>query len=280
MISITPHTEIFSSLGYSVQTWGTIVAIGIIIALSLMFRKAMEKKLFEKSQILITYFMISAIIGGRIAYILVNPNEFSTLGSLFEIWKGGIISYGVLLGGIFGVIIYKITSKAKNADIKNILDLMAPYFVLAIAIGRIGCFLRGCCFGIPTTLPWGIIYGPGSEAFKAGLAGAVHPTQIYHAILDFLIFFALLKVNKKKDNLQAKGIESKFKFFSKKGSTFLLFLMLYSMERFFVDFLRYHPSTEYIGMISITQIVFMLIFATAFWLITKKSPGDFRATRD
>jgi len=262
MISLTSQTELFNILGYSVQTWGTIVAIGIIIGLFFMFRKAKQKKLFEQSQILITYFMIAAIICGRIAYILINPSEFPNFLSLFAIWGGGIISYGVLLGGILGVAAYKLTSKVSNSEIKEILDLIAPYFILAIAIGRIGCFLRGCCFGIPSDLPWAVSYNGEIP---------VHPTQIYHAILDFIIFFTLLKVNRKKEHLQAKGIESKFKFFSRKGSTFLLFLILYSVERFFVDFLRYHPSTEYIGAISITQFVFMFIFAIAFWLLTKKS---------
>lgn len=261
MISLTSQTELFSILGYSVQTWGTIVAIGIIIGLFFMFKKAKQKKLFGQSEMLITYFMIFAIIGGRLAYILVNPDEFPNLLSLFALWKGGIISYGVLLGGIFGVIAYKLINKAKNSEIKELLDLMAPYLILAIAIGRIGCFFRGCCFGIPSDLPWAVSY-----------AGEipVHPTQIYHSILDFLIFFALLKVNRKKEGLQAKGIESKFKFFSKKGSTFLLFLLLYSAERFFVDFLRYHPLNEYMGAISITQFVFMFIFAIAFWLLIKE----------
>lgn len=260
MLSITPHTELFSILGYSIKTWGTVVALGMALSLFLMLKKAAKKKLFDNAEILISYVMISALIGARIAYILVNPDEFPSFLSLFMISEGGLISWGVLLGGIFGVILCKLFTSMKNEKIRELLDLMAPYFMLAIAIGRIGCFLRGCCYGIPSELPWAVNYGE----------GAVHPTQLYHALLDFLIFFALLKVNSKKEALQAKKIESKFSLINRKGSTFLLFLILYSAERFFVDFLRFHPAAEYIGMISITQTVFMFIFAVAFWLIIKR----------
>jgi len=262
MISITPYTEIFKIFGYSVQTWGAVVAIGIAISLFLMLKKAAKKKLFDDAEILISYVMVSALIGARAAYVIVSPEEFPNFFSLFMISEGGLISWGFLLGGIFGAILCKLFTKMKNEKIRELLDLMAPYFMLAIAIGRIGCFLRGCCYGIPSGLPWAVSY-----------AGEipVHPTQIYHSILDFLIFFALLKINSKKEHLQSEKIESKFSLINRKGSSFLLFLILYSAERFFVDFLRYHPAAEYIGAISITQFVFMLVFFAAFWLIIKKN---------
>jgi len=261
MISIAQHTELFSILGYSVQTWGTIVAIGIIIALVLMLRKAQQKKVFEKAQALVLCVMISAIIGARFAYIIINLSEFHSTWSLFEIWNGGLISWGFILGGIIGTILFKIAGDAKNSETKDLLDMMAPYFILAIAIGRIGCFLRGCCFGIPSSLPWAVSYD--GEI-------SIHPTQIYHSIADFIIFFILLKINKKKDYLESKKIKSKFEFFNKKMGTFLLFILLYSAERFFIDFLRYHPASEYVGAITITQIIFVLLFAAAFWLLSGK----------
>ena len=235
-----------------------------IFSLILMLRKAKQMKLLNDAESLIVFAMVFAIVGARIAYIIVNPSEFPSFLSLFEIWKGGMTSWGFLTGGILGAFAFKISKKMKKEKFLYLLDLMAPYLILAIAIGRIGCFLRGCCFGIPTELPWAVNYGE----------GGVHPTQIYHSIADFLIFIFLLKTQKKKEKLKEKRAKSKYSIFNIAGSTFILFLMLYSLERFFIDFLRYHPANEYIGRIAITQIIFMVIFAASFFFIKKEKEKE------
>jgi phosphatidylglycerol:prolipoprotein diacylglycerol transferase len=243
MITITPSTELVNIWRFSVQTWGFIVALGIVFSLVLMLRKAKKSGVLDRAESLIAYIAIASIIGARLAYIAVNPSEFSGIISIFEIWNGGVISWGFLIGGVAGAFWFKFSRKEKIYDL---LDLMAPYFILAIAIGRIGCFLRGCCFGVPTDLPWGVLYI--GDSLSGNLA--VHPTQLYHAILDFIIFFVLK---------------------SRKKNTFLLFLVLYSAERFLIDFLRFHPSNEYIGPITITQIIFAIVFSIAVGLFLKKN---------
>jgi len=265
MITIPASAELLKIGNFSVQTWGFIVALGMVISLVFLFLEAGKKKKLDETENLIIYTAICAIIGARIAYILVNPEEFSSFIDIINIWKGGMISYGMILGGIAGICIFKLITKINSENLFKLLDLMAPYLILAIAIGRIGCFFRGCCFGLPTNLPWGVLY-TGENALTEG---AVHPTQLYHSILDFIIFFVLLKINRKKEILEEKKIKSKYAFFNIYGSTFLLFIMLYSAERFFVDFLRFHLPGEYIGVASITQIVFLFTFAAA-WLALKK----------
>ncbi|MEM2956511.1 MAG: prolipoprotein diacylglyceryl transferase [Candidatus Pacearchaeota archaeon] len=269
MIYITPSTELFNILGYSVQTWGLIVAFGGLISLFLVLRKAKQKNIFNEMQTLIVYIIIASLVCARLAYIIINPSEFSSFWSFFEIWKGGVISYGMIFGGILGIIFFKLFTKITTNELEELLDLAAPYFILAIAIGRIGCFLRGCCFGLPSELPWAVVYAGESFSRSAGL-NSVHPTQIYHSILDFIIFIILLRINKKKEYLEKRKQESKFDLFNKKGSTFLLFLLLYSAERFFIDFLRWHSPTEYIGRITITQIIFLFIFVVTFSILLKK----------
>jgi phosphatidylglycerol:prolipoprotein diacylglycerol transferase len=229
-----------------------------------MLKKAKQKKVVDDAESLIVFAMVFAIIGARIAYIIINPSEFPSFLSLFEIWKGGMISWGFLIGGILGAFIFKASKKMKKEKFLYLLDLMSPYLILAIAIGRIGCFLRGCCFGIPSDLPWAVNYGN----------GGVHPTQIYHSIADFLIFIFLLKMQKKKDKIKEKKMKSKYSILNLSGSTFMLFLMLYSLERFFIDFLRYHPAGEYIGKITITQIIFLVIFAASVFFIKKEKEKE------
>jgi len=257
MIYLAVHEELFHIGSFSAQTWGSIVALGILISIILMFREAKKKKVSEKAEGILVFMMILGLIFGRLAYILVNISQFPTVYSWFELWDGGIISWGVLIGVIAGILVFKLISRIKTEEISELADLIAPYLILAIAIGRIGCFLRGCCFGIPTTLPWGIVYTGGFAE------GPVHPAQLYHSILDFIIFFVLLKLYNKKENLKKSSAKSRFAFFNVSGTIFLLYLILYSTERFFVDFLRYHPANEYF-FLSITQWMFLAIFIITF----------------
>jgi len=258
MIYLTAQTELFKVAGFSVQTWGTLVALGIIIAILLMLKEARKKNIEDKVLNALVFMMVSGIILGRLAYIFMNPGSFPSFLSYFSLWQGGIISWGVLIGVIIGAFLFKFATKTKYGKFFGLLDLMAPYLVLAIAIGRIGCLLRGCCYGLPTSLPWGIVYSGGFSE------GAVHPTQLYHSILDFIIFFVLLRLGKKKSTLEKYELKSKYKFFNIQGTIFLLFLILYSLERFIVDFLRYHPASEYIAGFSVTQLIFAAIFIVAF----------------
>lgn len=268
MITVHASTELLRIGSFAVQTWGAFVALGILIAIAFILREAKKKKLTDKIETLLLFIIVFGLIGGRMAYILVNPGQFQSIISFFELWKGGLISFGVLLGVILGAFAFKLTNKIKSGEFSAILDLMAPWLILAIAIGRIGCFLRGCCFGLPTTLPWGVAYVGENSLAEQNLI--LHPTQIYHLIADLIIFFIILKLYNKKQFLQSKNKKSKYPFFNKNGTLFLMFLILYSVERFFIDFLRYHPINEYAFGFSITQIVFLAIFIISFVLLKTK----------
>jgi phosphatidylglycerol:prolipoprotein diacylglycerol transferase len=266
MINLHESTVLFSIGTFSVQTWGSLVALGMLISIFFILKEAKKRNILDKSEQLLIFIMLSGIICGRIAYILNNLSEFPTFFSFFELWQGGIISYGVLIGVIIGAFLFKFSTKTTSKEFFDLLDIFAPYLILAIAIGRIGCFLRGCCFGIPSNLPWAVVYS--GESLSGSIA--VHPTQIYHAIADFIIFFILLRLYKKKEHLNQTKKESKFEFFSISGSIFLLYLILYSAERFFIDFFRYHPINEYFGRFSITQWIFLAIFIVSLVILNKK----------
>jgi len=238
--------------------------LGIIIAIICMLKAARKKNLGDRVLNILVFMLFSGIICGRLAYIILNPSSFPSFWSYFALWQGGIISWGVLIGVIIGAFLFKFTTKTKFNEFFGLLDLMAPYLVLAIAIGRIGCLLRGCCYGLPTDLPWGIVYSGGFSE------GSVHPTQLYHLILDFIIFFVLLNLGKKKSTLEKYELKSKYHFFNIQGSIFLLFLILYSLERFIVDFLRYHPTSEYIAGFTVTQLIFVAIFIVSAIILIKK----------
>jgi len=265
MINFTPIPILFKIGNFTVYSFGLFVALGGLIAILLSLKEA-KKRNIEQEKVLgiLLFTMVGALIGARILYIIQNPSQFNFFWDYINLSEGGLNGAGTLIGGTLFAFLYIKISKMSMGEFGKLMDVIAPYLVLAFAIGRIGCFLRGCCFGLPTNLPWGIVYPAESLAVQAGLNTAVHPTQLYHSILDFIIFFILLKLGNKKHNLQKNNVKSKYRFFSIGGSIFLLFLMLYSSERFIVDFFRYHPASEYVSILTVTQLIYAAIFIAAF----------------
>ena len=130
----------------------------------------------------------------------------------------GLTIWGAVLGATLGIWIY---SKFSKLNFGYFADLLAPGVILAQAIGRVGCTLNGCCYGIETSLPWGIVYTH-PQSF-APLGVAVHPTQIYEIIYLLIIFGVVLKLRGR---------------LKPDGSLFLVYLSLYSLWRVGIDFIR------------------------------------------
>lgn len=256
--NFTAIPVLFSAGPFTMYSWGLLNAIAIIIAGIFIYRNT--KNQFSGNEILET--IVSMIIGGmifaRLSYVLLNLSEFSNFASIFSISNGGLEGFGGLIGGIFGGWAY---SKIKKLDFGKFLDISAPWIALAFAIGRIGCFLRGCCFGIPTGLPWGIIYNDSSLA-SLYYSGAVHPTQLYHALADFMIFIVLIIINKRKESKIIKLRE-------KSENLFLLFLILYSIERILIDFLRWKSPVDTLGIFSVQQAAYLLLMLISIGIIVK-----------
>ena len=259
--NFTAHPVLLNLGSFTIYSWGLLNAIAILVACFFIYKKA--KKHFPEKEIegLALSAIISAIIFARVAYILINPKEFTSFIDYISIWKGGLEGFGTFIGGILGAYIF---SKIKKIDFWAFMDTSAPWLALAYGIGRIGCFLRGCCFGLPTDLPWGVIYSEGSLA-ASQFTSAVHPTQLYHALADFIIFFLLLWLIKRKQ-------KKVFKINETHGKIFLLFLILYSIERFLIDFLRWHSQNELFALgFSIEQFVYFIMFIVSLLLILKKA---------
>lgn len=133
---------------------------------------------------------------------------------------GGFTIEGAVLGAALGIWIYSRYSKFRYGPF---VDAIAPAIILAQAIGRVGCFINGCCFGLPTNLPWAVIYtNPASEVGKF-LNVPVHPTQLYEIIYNLIVFGILMSLRNK---------------FKPAGSLFLIYLSFYAVWRIGIDFIR------------------------------------------
>ena len=240
MIPYITH-PVLLDLGFlKIYSWGFMVALAFIAATILSAKEAKRKNISpEKIYSLVAYIIIGAIIGSRIGYLLFDLNSIANFLDIFKFWEGGLSFHGGFIGGtLFGFFYVK----KNKLNFWEIADVIAPSIPLAQAIGRIGCFLRGCCYGIETSLPWGINY----------LGEIRHPTQIYSSIALFLIFIFLSKQKYKKNF---------------NGALFLTYIIIYSVFRFFIEFIRAEPKVL-LGLTG-AQIASIVLFVIAIFIFLR-----------
>jgi len=207
----------------TIYSYGMMVAIAFLLGI---FIARLEAKRFKINPELIYdfgfYLVIGSILGARLYYTLFfNLRGFLEEPlSIFKIWQGGISIHGAILGGIITGLVF---SKARKINFWQLADLISPSIILGQAIGRIGCFLNGCCFGVPAKSLFGIKFPKGSLADIAYGGLKVHPTQIYELMLNLIGFLVLWSVRKK------------IRF---SGGLFLIYLMMYAIIRMIVSQFR------------------------------------------
>ena len=207
---------LFSIGAFTIYSFGTLIAIGYLLAGMFLWRDTRRKG--EDPALLFDLgmgMMLSGLLGGRALYIFLNLKEY--LAQPLEIVKihhGGLVFYGGFVGA-FGFAIF--FAKRKGRSVWGLLDEIIPYAVLIHAFGRIGCFLNGCCFGLPTSFFLGVVF-PGGVL-------PLHPTQLYESFFLLLLFVLLRALSQRK-------------MLATPGSLFLVYLFYYSLLRFGVEFFR------------------------------------------
>jgi phosphatidylglycerol:prolipoprotein diacylglycerol transferase len=240
------------SLGpLEVRWYGIMVVLAVVAVIVISLLEARRVGLAEEH---IYSVGLWAIIGGIIVsrllhvidkwgYYMANPVQI--IG--FE----GLTVYGAVFGALLAILIY---CWVKKISFWRIGDVAAPGAILGQAIGRIGCLINGCCYGLPTSLPWAVVYtNPGSY----GPAEAVHPTQIYHLIWN-LIGFGILW-----------SLRCRLK---PQGSLFLLYLAVYAAGDLSIRFVRVGEpfrSGMFFNMQEAQLIGIIVLVVTVPWLIIR-----------
>lgn len=225
---------LFQIGSFSVYSYGLMIAIGIILA-GVMFMKRADKEKYNDDSLFNALFItvLFGMLGGKILYILVNIKSIISDPSILLNFGEGFVVYGGILGGVIALAIY---SKKKKWNILETFDLAAPSVALGQAFGRIGCFLAGCCYGKETNLWIGVKF-PVDSLAQSGVY--LHPTQLYSSAFDFALVIVLI--------LFARSNK-------KKGRVFSVYLILYSIGRFLVEFLR-NDERGAIGILSTSQFI-------------------------
>lgn len=194
------------------------------------------------------YALLAAIAGSRLLYILEDPRGFldSPLETL-KVWKGGLSYHGGLIAAALAGVAYL---RRHRLCVAEGLDLLIPSVALGHAVGRIGCFLNGCCFGTVTRVPWGVCFPEGSTAhsfqlWEAGMIPPgqpwslpVHPTQLYESLAELGLFVWLVLY------LPRKRFQ---------GEVFWLYIFLYGVVRFMIEYLRAdNPAILSLGRAALT----------------------------
>lgn len=229
---------LFEIFGVKIYGYGLMITIGIIAALFL-FTYRSKRKQYNEDNIwdMAILAIICGVIGGKVLYIITDIKYIIEQPSVLKSIGNGFVIYGAVFGGILAVYLY---SRKKGWDTLNIFDLAIPSLPLAQGFGRIGCFLAGCCYGSATTLPIGVEF---RNSPFVPVNVHVHPTQIYSSVFDFLLAFFLLWYDRKE---------------RKNGRIFSLYLIIYSVGRFLIEYLRDDPRGS-VSIFSTSQFISLFI---------------------
>ncbi len=218
--------EIFSIGPIHVRWYGLLFALGFVVGYQIMskiFQK--EAKSQKDLESLTIYMIIGTVLGARLGhcffyapeYYLMNPIE------IIKVWEGGLASHGAAIGIL--IALYFFTKKRKHITYIWILDRIVIVIALAGAFIRLGNFFNSEIVGIPTDLPWGVVFERLNENF------ARHPAQLYESLAYILIFiFLIIRYNKLNIKLQP-------------GWSFGMFLVLIFGARFIIEFIKKEQSS-------------------------------------
>ena len=216
--------------GFSQSTYGVLVALAFLAALTVIARLARRASLNSDAVVNLGILCgLSAILGAKLLMYLVdipyyvrNPGEIFSMSSL----RAGGIFYGGLVAALIAAAVYM---RRHHLPPLPTADVFAPGIALGHGIGRLGCFAAGCCWGRPTRLPWGVTFTNPLAEQRVGvpLGIPLHPTQLYESAAEFLIF-GILWWRIRREHAP--------------GAIISLYLILYSIARFLVEFVRDHPG--------------------------------------
>ena len=252
--------EVFRIGGFFLPTYGLLVAIAFLAALWIAGRLASKAGLHKETVLnLGIYCALAGIAGAKLLMIVLDPAVRSNWREIFSL--STLQAAGIFYGGFVAALVTAFVYMWRNGlPAFKTADAFAPGLALGHAIGRLGCFSAGCCWGVPTHLPWAVTFtNPrAKELVGVPLGVPLHPTQLYESLGELIIFAALYLgfLRPHRD-----------------GSIVSLYLVLYGILRFAVEFVRSHDpeSNPLTGPFSTEQWISLALIAVGlgYWLFVR-----------
>ena len=257
-------------LGLRVHSYGVMIFCACASALAMaVWRTRREKVITEAVYELATWLFLGGVIGARLFFFIQHPEAFHRVGDLFRTWEGGNVFYGCILGGLTGSILYWLR---RPFPFLRMCDVAAPAVAIGAAVGRIGCFLNGCCHGSDCELPWSVRFPAGSHAWmrqiNAGqidpgdaLSLPVHPTQLYSAGAGLVLLGLLLQFARRRSRVP--------------GEVMALLMVVYPLTRWPIEAIRSDEPAAFLGMSWAQNIsVLLLLAGLGTWWLVRRGRGE------
>ncbi|MCI6813157.1 MAG: prolipoprotein diacylglyceryl transferase [Lachnospiraceae bacterium] len=242
------YNDLFSIGPVTIRGYGLMIGLGIVAAILLGEYRAKKRGLNGEAIYGLTFFaVVTGFAAAKLLFILTQWENFLKNPKAYLSFEGFVV-FGGIIGAILSLYLY---CRVKKLDLLDYLDLMAPSVALAQAFGRVGCFLAGCCYGRETDSCIGVVF---THSAYAPNGVKLLPTQLFMSAGDLLLMLILLWYSSKE---------------RMKGRTTMLYLILYSLGRFALEFLR-NDNRGTVGILSTSQFIGILTAiagAIGYWII-------------
>lgn len=231
---------------FTIYSYGLLLALAYLAGLRLAIVRARARGMDGSTVMdLGIWIIISALVGAKLMLLIVEWRHFSLDPSeLWSLAQSGGVFYG---GLILALIVALVFMRVKRLPVWTTCDVFAPGIALGHVVGRLGCFLAGCCYGSPTSVPWAVVYSNEFAHANVGtpLGVHVHPTQLYEAGAELLILIFLLVWERKSRPFP--------------GRTFWSYMLLYGLSRFVIEIYRGDPRGVVFDTISTSQFIALIL---------------------
>jgi phosphatidylglycerol:prolipoprotein diacylglycerol transferase len=248
------HPILFSLGPLTIYSYGVLLAAAYLIGLGMAVRRARAAGLDGNRVLdLGIWVIIAALVGAKALLFFVDFRQFTSSWAEFTtLLRSGGVFYGGLIAAVV-VCIYQL--RKHQLPLWTSADLFAPGIALGYTVGRLGCLMAGCCYGRPTDVSWAITFTDPAANLNVGtpLNVPLHPTQIYESFAGLLIFLILM------------ALERRGRQFS--GRTFWMFVLLYSISRFFIEFYRGDERGFMFNAVSTSQAISIILAPLALFML-------------
>jgi phosphatidylglycerol:prolipoprotein diacylglycerol transferase len=248
------HPILFHIGSYAVHTFGVMLMIAFIAAAYRAYHTAAKLSGTpgspDPTDVLdvSVWVILAGVAGARALFIAIDWDQYrGHPGTWLAIWEGGISFHGALIGGLIAVAVFTIR---RHISFLKLVDLLAPSLMLGYAIGRIGCFFNGCCYGMPTSMPWGVRFW---DDTRNAWTVPSHPTQIYSSLMSFAFLAVLTRIERHK---------------SFDGQLLGWYLIFAGIERFIMEIWRAGYTSTGIMAFGLTDVQYLCMVVGAIGAVT------------